>query len=48
MCVSQVSLSIEQEVLNIVQELYKLSVHSSLKVLGVLLEFCDDRTANTA
>ena len=37
--VSRVPRSIEQEALNVVQELYKLSAHNCLKVLGVLLEF---------
>ena len=39
--------SIEQEALNVVQELYKLSAHNCSKVLGVLLEFYDGRTLNT-
>ena len=41
------SRSMEREALNVVQELYKLSAHNCLKVLGVLLQFCDGRTPNT-
>ena len=48
MRVSRVPRSIEREALNVVQELYKLSAHKCLKFLGVLLEFCDDRTSNTS
>ena len=32
-------LLIEREALNVTQELYKLSTHNCLKVLGLLLEF---------
>ena len=39
--------SIEREVLNVVQEICKLSDHNCSKVLGVLLEFCDSRMPNT-
>ena len=38
--VSRVPRSIEREALNVVQELYKLSAHNCLKVLGVLVKFC--------
>ena len=44
-CVSQVLWSIEWEVLNIVQELYKLSAHNCSKDLEVYLS-CDGRTLN--
>ena len=44
-CVSQVLWSIEREVLNIVQELYKLYAHNCSKDLEVYLS-CDGRTLN--
>ena len=47
MRVSWVLQSNKWEVLNVVQVLYKLSAHNCLKVLGVVLQFCDRRMLNT-